>query len=93
MGSIAPNLAYHYWALGIKPAGKTAAENPLIMIPGTEFEPEKEIEHDDDLGHTGSASLNHGNGPYKSSEQSLTSKTKPDMGKDGKSTSTYSTET
>lgn len=60
MGSIAPNLAYHYWALGIKPAGKTAAENPLIMIPGTEFEPEKEIEHDDDLGHTGSASLNMG---------------------------------
>jgi hypothetical protein len=60
MAAIAPNLAYHYWALGIKPTGKTAAEDPLIMIPGTEFEPEKEIEHDDDLGHTGSASLNMG---------------------------------
>ena len=60
MGNIAPNLAYHYWALGIKPAGKTEAEDPLIMIPGTEFEPEKEIEHDEDQGHTGSASLNMG---------------------------------
>lgn len=60
MGVVAPNLAYHYWALGIKPAGKTAAENPLIMIPGTEFEPGKEIEHDEDLGHTGGGSLNMG---------------------------------
>lgn len=51
--SVSPNLSYHYWQLGIKPAGKTAIENPLVLIRGTEFEPEKEIEHDDDVGHTG----------------------------------------
>ena len=60
MGVIAPNLAYHYWSLGIKPAGKTAPEQPLIMIPGTEFEPEKEIEHEEDKGHTGGSSLTMG---------------------------------
>jgi hypothetical protein len=60
MGVIAPNLSYHYWTLGIKPAGKTAPEDPLIMIPGTEFDPGKEIEHEEDKGHTGGASLTMG---------------------------------
>lgn len=60
MGVIAPNLAYHYWAMGIKPPTKTVPEQPLVMIPGTEFEPEKEIEHDEDQGHTGGSSLTMG---------------------------------
>jgi hypothetical protein len=53
--AIAPNLSYHYWMLGIKPTGKTAVEDPIVMIRGSEFEPEKEIEHEDDIGHTGTA--------------------------------------
>jgi len=53
--AIAPNLAYHYWMLGIKPVGKTDPESPLVMIRGSEFEPEKEIEHEDDIGHTGTS--------------------------------------
>jgi hypothetical protein len=41
--------------LGIKPIGKTVRELPLVMIRGSEFEPEKEIEHEDDTGHTGTS--------------------------------------
>nr|WP_054858930.1 hypothetical protein [Methanobacterium formicicum] len=90
MGVIAPNLAYHYWSLGIKPAGKTAPEQPLIMIPGTEFEPEKEIEHEEDKGHTGGSSLTMGMYRKKKQPVAQVTKIKHDTSKDGKITGIYS---
>lgn len=51
----APPLTYHYWLLGINNPDMSEDADPLVLIKGTEFEPEKEIETADDEGHTGTA--------------------------------------
>lgn len=50
---ISPPLTYHYWGMGIKGVNHSDLAAFLVMIRGTEFEPEKEIEYEDDEGHTG----------------------------------------
>ena len=52
---IAPNLSYHYWFLGIQGEGLQTEANPLVLVRGSEFTPDKEIESEDDEGHTGTA--------------------------------------
>lgn len=46
---ITPNLSYHAWF-----GGKT---EPVVMIRGTEFKAEPDIEREDDEGHTGTDTL------------------------------------
>ena len=55
---IAPNLSYHYWYLGVQgiPLRATGEEaDPLVMVRGSEFNHEREIEMEDDEGHMGTA--------------------------------------
>ena len=55
MGKIAPNLSYHYWYLGIIGEGLETEADPLVLVRGSEFTPDKEITSEDDEGHTGTA--------------------------------------
>ncbi|WP_409200635.1 hypothetical protein [Methanobrevibacter sp. DSM 116169] len=56
MGSnIAPNLSWHSWGMGIKGPDHTGLAAYLVTVRGTEFESNKEIEFEDDEGHTGTA--------------------------------------
>lgn len=54
---IAPNLSYHYWGLGIIDPSNTGEADPLVMVRGSEFNPEKEITQEDDEGHMGTATV------------------------------------
>lgn len=51
----APNLSYHYWGLGIIGEDLEGEADPKVMVRGSEFTPDKEIEMEDDEGHMGTA--------------------------------------
>lgn len=52
---IAPNLSYHYWGLGIRGLELEEEASPLVLVRGSEFNHEREIEMEDDEGHMGTA--------------------------------------
>lgn len=52
---VAPNLSYHYWGFGIRGLNLNEEASPLILVRGSEFNHEKEIEMEDDEGHMGTA--------------------------------------
>ena len=52
---VAPNLSYHYWYLGIQGLELDEEADPLVMVRGSEFNHEREIEMEDDEGHMGTA--------------------------------------
>lgn len=77
----APNCSYHYWCMGIMSPTATVPAPPLVLIKGTEFEPEKEIEFEDDEGHTGTATTKMST--YRSSARSSPSFTDKTRYKEG----------
>ena len=52
---VAPNLSYHYWGLGIRGLELEEEASPLVLVRGSEFNHEKEINMEDDEGHMGTA--------------------------------------
>lgn len=52
---VAPNLSYHYWYLGIRGQELEEEADPLVLVRGSEFQHSREIEMQDDEGHTGTA--------------------------------------
>lgn len=54
---VAPNLSYHYWGLGIRGLNLQEEASPLVLVRGSEFNHEKEIENQDDEGHMGTATI------------------------------------
>lgn len=52
---VAPNLSYHYWYLGVQGLNLNEEADPLVLIRGSEFNHEREIEMEDDEGHMGTA--------------------------------------
>ena len=52
---VAPNLSYHYWYLGVRGQELEEEADPLVMVRGSEFNHEREIEMEDDEGHMGTA--------------------------------------
>ena len=52
---VAPNLSYHYWGLGIRGLNLDEEASPMVLVRGSEFNHEKEIEMEDDEGHMGTA--------------------------------------
>ena len=52
---VAPNLSYHYWYGGIRGIDLDEEADPLVLIRGSEFNHEREIEMEDDEGHMGTA--------------------------------------
>ena len=52
---VAPNLSYHYWYLGVRGQELEEEADPLVMVRGSEFNHEREIEMEDDEGHQGTA--------------------------------------
>ena len=52
---VAPNLSYHYWYLGIRGLELDEEADPLVLVRGSEFNHEREIEMEDDEGHMGTA--------------------------------------
>ncbi len=52
---VAPNLSYHYWYLGIRGLALDEEADPLVLVRGSEFNHEREIEMEDDEGHMGTA--------------------------------------
>lgn len=52
---VAPNLSYHYWGLGIRGLKLNEEASPLVLVRGSEFNHEREIEMEDDEGHMGTA--------------------------------------
>lgn len=52
---VAPNLSYHYWYLGVQGINLGEEADPLVMVRGSEFNHEREIEMEDDEGHMGTA--------------------------------------
>lgn len=52
---VAPNLSYHYWYLGIRGLELDDEADPLVLVRGSEFNHEREIEMEDDEGHMGTA--------------------------------------
>lgn len=52
---VAPNLSYHYWYLGIRGLELEEEADPLVLVRGSEFNHEREIEMEDDEGHMGTA--------------------------------------
>ena len=52
---VAPNLSYHYWNLGIQGIELGEEADPLVMVRGSEFNHEREINTEDDEGHMGTA--------------------------------------
>lgn len=52
---VAPNLSYHYWYLGIRGLNLDGEADPLVLVRGSEFNHEREIEMEDDEGHMGTA--------------------------------------
>ena len=41
---VAPNLSYHYWGLGIRGLQLQEEASPMVLVRGSEFNHEKEIE-------------------------------------------------
>ena len=52
---VAPNLSYHYWGLGIRGLQLDEEASPMVLVRGSEFNHEREIEMEDDEGHMGTA--------------------------------------
>jgi len=52
---VAPNLSYHYWGLGIRGRNLQEEASPMVLVRGSEFNHEREIEMEDDEGHMGTA--------------------------------------
>ena len=52
---VAPNLSYHYWYLGIRGLELEEEADPQVLVRGSEFNHEREIEMEDDEGHMGTA--------------------------------------
>ena len=52
---VAPNLSYHYWGIGVRGLELNEEASPLVLVRGSEFNHEKEIEMEDDEGHMGTA--------------------------------------
>ena len=52
---VAPNLSYHYWYLGVRGQELEEEADPLVLVRGSEFNHEREIEMQDDEGHMGTA--------------------------------------
>ena len=52
---VAPNLSYHYWGLGIRGLNLQEEASPMVLVRGSEFNHEREIEMEDDEGHMGTA--------------------------------------
>lgn len=52
---VAPNLSYHYWYLGVRGIELDEEASPLVMVRGSEFQHSREIEMQDDEGHSGTA--------------------------------------
>lgn len=52
---VAPNLSYHYWGLGIRGLELQEEASPMVLVRGSEFNHEREIEMEDDEGHMGTA--------------------------------------
>jgi len=52
---VAPNLSYHYWYLGVRGLDLDEEASPLVLVRGSEFNHEREIETEDDEGHMGTA--------------------------------------
>lgn len=52
---VAPNLSYHYWFLGVRGIDLDEESDPLILVRGSEYNHEREIEMQDDEGHMGTA--------------------------------------
>ena len=52
---VAPNLSYHYWYLGVRGLELDEEADPLVLVRGSEFNHEREIEMVDDEGHMGTA--------------------------------------
>ena len=44
MSNIAPNLSYHYWYLGVRGIELEEEADPLVLVRGSEFNHEREIE-------------------------------------------------
>ena len=45
---VAPNLSYHYWYLGVRGQELEEEADPLVMVRGSEFNHEREIEMEDE---------------------------------------------
>ena len=52
---VAPNLSYHYWYLGVRGIELGEEASPMVLVRGSEFNHEREIEMEDDEGHMGTA--------------------------------------
>lgn len=52
---VAPNLSYHYWYLGVRGINLNEEASPMVLVRGSEFNHEREIEMEDDEGHMGTA--------------------------------------
>ena len=52
---VAPNLSYHYWFLGIRGLSLQTEASPKILVRGSEFNHERNIEEETDEGHMGTA--------------------------------------
>ena len=52
---VAPNLSYHYWGLGVRGLELGEEADSQVIVRGSEFNHEKEIEMEDDEGHMGTA--------------------------------------
>ena len=52
---VAPNLSYHYWGIGVRGINLNEEASPMVLVRGSEFNHEKEIEMEDDEGHMGTA--------------------------------------
>lgn len=54
---VSPSLSYHYWLACINDPESTSTPTPSVLIKGTDFDPQKEINREDDEGHTGTATV------------------------------------
>ena len=54
---VAPNLSYHYWGLGVRGLNLQEEASPMVLVRGSEFNHEREIEMEDDEGHMGTATV------------------------------------
>ena len=81
MSNIAPNLSYHYWYLGVIGEELETEADPLVMVRGSEFTPDKEIQNEDDEGHMGTATTKMAT--YRSSASSSPSYTDKTRYKEG----------
>lgn len=52
---VAPNLSYHYWYLGVRGQELEEEADPLVLVRGSEFNHEREINMEDDEGHMGTS--------------------------------------